>query len=112
MEPKERESIANKIEEKLADTEKKIREYRELTKPVSPENAIGRISRMEAINNKAVFEAALHEAEEKFKKLQEAKERIHSSDFGKCVKCHAEIPFGRLMIMPESTHCVRCARLS
>ena len=28
-----------------------IKEYKELTKPIAPENAIGRISRMDAINN-------------------------------------------------------------
>ena len=37
-------------------------DYKEITKPIAPENAIGRISRMDAINNKSVTEAALRQA--------------------------------------------------
>ncbi|NNK11339.1 MAG: TraR/DksA family transcriptional regulator, partial [Flavobacteriaceae bacterium] len=39
-------------------TEKRIAQYRDLSGPVSPDNAIGRVSRMDAINNKGVMEAA------------------------------------------------------
>ena len=35
--------------------------------PIAPENAIGRVSRMDAINNKSVNEAALKKAEIKLK---------------------------------------------
>ena len=47
------------ITSQLNKLELDIKEYTELTKPISPENAIGRISRMDAINNKSVNEAAL-----------------------------------------------------
>ena len=48
--------VANKLE--ILD--ERIEEYRELTKPIPPENAIGRVSRMDAINNRSVNEAALN----------------------------------------------------
>ncbi len=110
MNKEDRKRIGKKIEEKIREMTLKIADYRELTRPVSPENAIGRISRMEAINNKAVFEAALREAEERLRKLKEAASRVEAPDFGLCISCKGEIPLGRLMIMPESTRCVRCAR--
>ena len=65
MTEKERKKIINTIKEAILDTEQKIQEYSELSKPISPENAIGRISRMDAINNKSVVEASLRESEEK-----------------------------------------------
>ena len=54
MTKKEKIQIKNRIKEAILETTQKIEEYSELSKPISPENAIGRISRMDAINNKSV----------------------------------------------------------
>ena len=43
-----------RVATKLEFLDERIEEYRELTKPIPPENAIGRVSRMDAINNKSV----------------------------------------------------------
>lgn len=83
--------------------------YRSMSSPVSPDNAIGRVSRMDAINNKSVVDAALRKAEERLEKLRAILDRLDDPHFGKCRKCRQSIPEGRLLIMPESTLCVRCA---
>ena len=49
--PSEKENILLRIKEEIVVTEEKVKKYRELTQPISPENAIGRVSRMDAINN-------------------------------------------------------------
>ena len=51
-----------KLEEAISKTIQKIRRYEEMTQPIAPDNAIGRVSRMDAINNKSVIEAALRKA--------------------------------------------------
>lgn len=102
--------ISKKIEEEISKTEKLIADYKEMSKPVSPENAIGRISRMDAINNKSITESALRQAEQKLSKLKQAKDKIGTKDFGICVKCKSPIPVGRILLMPESSKCVNCAR--
>ena len=38
----------------MCSTKKDIKGLKEATKPISPENSIGRVSRMDAINNKSV----------------------------------------------------------
>ncbi len=86
-----------------------IENYKELTKPIAPENAIGRISRMDAINNKSVNEAALKKAEQKLKNLEIALVNINDPDFGICSKCKKPIPVGRILLMPHSRFCVNCA---
>ena len=53
-----------------------------------PENSIGRISRMDAINNKSVVEAALRIAKEKMTELRAMQKKIENSDFGICKKCN------------------------
>jgi DnaK suppressor protein len=106
----EKDEIKNKVIAEIAKTEKTIAEYKEMTKPISPENAIGRISRMDAINNKSVAEAALRQAQAKLSKLSEVLESVADKDFGLCLKCKRPIPIGRILLMPQSRYCVNCAR--
>ncbi len=98
-----------RLNEAIEKTTATIAEYRELTRPEAPDVAIGRVSRMDAINNRSVVEAALRKAEEKLKNLERVKESIGTSEFGKCKKCGQDIPVGRLLIRPESLLCLRCA---
>lgn len=102
--------IIEKIKEEIVKTEKLIAEYKEHSKPVTLDNSIGRISRMDAINNKSITESALRQAENKLTKLNQALDQVGKKDFGICIKCKQPIPLGRLLLMPESKRCVNCAR--
>ncbi len=93
----------------LAKSKIEIENLKELTKPIAPENSIGRISRMDAINNKSVNEAALRTLEQKVKRIESALMRIGDKDFGICRKCKKNIPEGRLLLLPGSIFCVNCA---
>ena len=61
--------------EKIAVTKEKIIKYTELCKPIPPQNSIGRISRMDAINNKSVTEAALRQARKEMYALDTIKKK-------------------------------------
>ncbi len=98
------------IEKEIAKTEKQILDYKESTEPVAPDDSIGRISRMDAINNKSVVEAALRQAEDKLEKLKYVLNKVDNSDFGFYAPCNQPIPLGRILIRPESLYCVNCAR--
>ncbi|MCK5401063.1 MAG: TraR/DksA C4-type zinc finger protein [Flavobacteriaceae bacterium] len=102
--------IETKIIEEIEKTLQSISHYKELTKPIAPENAIGRISRMDAINNKSVNKAALDKAEQKLTNLKVALSNINDFDFGVCFKCKNKIPMGRILLMPQTRFCVNCAR--
>ncbi len=71
-----------KLEETISETEKQINQLIEDTKPISPENSLGRITRMDAINNKSVAEAALRTARRKMSKLKMALSKLDNPDFG------------------------------
>ncbi len=101
--------IKAKIEAEILKTTEKVAEYSELTRPIEPENAIGRISRMDAINNKSVVEAVLRKSKEKLEKLRIALSKIDDDDFGLCIRCHKPIPLGRILIMPQARTCVACS---
>ncbi|MBT8261420.1 MAG: TraR/DksA C4-type zinc finger protein [Bacteroidia bacterium] len=102
--------IKQRINEEIKATKELVLKYRELTKPIAPENAIGRISRMDAINNKSVNDAALRKAETKLKNLEVALSKVDDPDFGICLKCKNEIPLGRIMLLPHAVTCVNCAK--
>ena len=95
---------------KIAQLETEIEEIKKLAAPIEPENAIGRISRMDAINNKSINDRLLRNAAEKLKKLNLALSRIGESKFGFCALCEQAIQEARLMLMPESSLCISCAR--
>lgn len=105
----ERRELKEIISGQINETREEIAHLTELTKPVAPDNAIGRLSRMDAINNKTINEAALRENRKKLQKLERAQENIGNENFGKCGKCGQEIAFGRLKFMPWTTRCVQCA---
>lgn len=105
-----KEHIKARIIEEISDTLKLINKYRELSKPIAPENAIGRISRMDAINNRSVNESALRKAELKFSNLKVALSKLEDKDFGICIRCNTPIPLGRIMLMPHAITCVKCGR--
>lgn len=103
-------AVKHRIQQEIATTEQLVAQYRDLTKPIAPENAIGRVSRMDAINNKSVNDAALRKAETKLKGLISALDRLEEPDFGRCVRCNNEIPLGRILLLPHARTCVNCAR--
>lgn len=102
--------LKSKILDEIAKTENQISIYEELTRPIAPNDAIGRVSRMDAINNKSVNEASLRQARQKLANLKKVLDSCGTSDFGICVKCRQAIPIGRILIRPESLLCVHCAR--
>ena len=109
MDKESRKIIEKKILEEIEKTSTNILEYKKMAQPIAPDDSIGRVSRMDAINNKSVLDAALRKAEMKLKKLKIVQKEINKHGFGQCLKCKKHIPIARLIIVPESKKCVNCA---
>ncbi|MCF8303040.1 MAG: TraR/DksA C4-type zinc finger protein [Bacteroidales bacterium] len=105
----EKEKFRQMVEDKIEKLNSHITELEELTQPIAPENAIGRVSRMDAINNRSVNEAALRQARNKLNGLNHVLQNMDTANFGKCVRCGNDIPMGRLLLVPESGKCIRCS---
>ncbi len=102
--------IRELLNSEIVKTEEQVVRYEDLAQPISPDNAIGRVSRMDAINNKSIVDAALRKAKERLKGLKSSLDKLDSKDFGVCVKCKNNIPIERIFIAPQSSFCVNCAR--
>ena len=109
MNEQQRNEAKSSIKKSIEETRNDISSLKELTKPISPENAIGRVSRMDAINNRSVNEAALRNTINKLALLESALQRVNNEDFGLCIRCKNQIPIQRILLMPQSNRCVHCA---
>ncbi len=109
MQNDQKAKLKENIIEKIKAIKENITSYKLLTKPISPDNAIGRLTRMEAINSKSINEAALGKAKDTLSKLERALAKTDNLDFGLCRACEEPIPYARLMILPETNLCVQCA---
>lgn len=109
MDKHQKETLIASIHQEIATLGKDIPALQELAKPVAPDNAIGRLTRMEAINSKSINEANLASAKARLARLEHALKMSDDPDFGLCMQCGESIPFKRLMVLPDSGLCVSCA---
>ena len=110
MDKSERKILKEKIIALIEKAQNEIISMEAMTEPIKPENSLGRISRMDAINNKSVQEAALRIKRRQFSQLKLALTKIDDKDFGLCSRCRNPIQQARLILLPEKTNCVYCAR--
>ena len=109
MNSEEREELKKEILNEIEIQKQQVESLHKSTKPVAPDNAIGRLTRMEAIGSRAISQATLNTARAKLAKLETALGKVGDPEFGICRRCSNPIPKGRIMLMPESVVCVNCA---
>ena len=98
-------SILKQINEFEAD----ILLLEEAAKPIAPDCAYGRVSRMDAINNKSIVDASLNDKKNTLLRFKYALSKIDTDEFGKCSRCGENISENRLMSIPYVSLCINCA---
>ncbi|MBO6576285.1 MAG: TraR/DksA C4-type zinc finger protein [Rhodothermales bacterium] len=76
---------------------------------IVPDDAIGRLTRMEALQAQQIGQAGRRRLEGRLKNVEKALKALDDGTYGTCVVCGGEILAGRLEIMPEARSCVKCA---
>lgn len=109
MTESEKKRLKAAMEKKQEELTHRVAGLKEATKPQGLDNSVGRVSRMDYINNKSVSEASLRKAEDDLIALSKWLQIYDSDKFGKCYKCGNEINVNRLLLIPASTRCVHCA---
>ena len=109
MDDAQRQEIKDKILDEIISIEARIEELEELTKPIAPDKSLGRLTRLEAMQNKGVNEDALNRARQTLTRLNMAYTQVLTPGFGRCAGCGNAIPLERILAMPQSTLCVNCA---
>lgn len=76
---------------------------------ISPDNAIGRLTRMEAIQAQSISNAGKGRQKKRLDLIGRALVAIEEGDYGLCARCGQAIQTGRLEFRPESRVCMACA---
>ena len=102
------------LEERIQDEIDSLQEEMESSsaerEAVSPDKAIGRLSRLDSMQMQEVAKDAQRRREERLHLLEMAQNRMDDGEYGNCEVCQEEIPFERLEAQPEALRCGRCAR--
>ena len=77
--------------------------------PVALDTAIGRLSRMDAMQTQQMAVELRARQEQQLHEVRMALERMRDGNYGKCRACGQPIAIARLEAMPEAKTCVRCA---
>ena len=73
------------------------------------QQAVGRLSRMDALQNQAMAKATQTRRTAQRQRITAALARIEEDEFGFCEDCGEEIALGRLELDPTAPKCVSCA---
>lgn len=110
MNKKQKKEIHQQLNEQLVGLSAAITDLESQKGSLTPDTSIGRISRMEAIEAASVNSTKMDNYRRHEQALHTALGRLEKDpDFGYCEECGNVIPAGRLALIPEATHCVRCA---
>lgn len=110
MNSREREEFTNVIQKELENLREQLPSLEERMSPVSPDQSIGRLSRLDNMVNQGVVEKQLSQTRTRILKLEMALKRLEEDEeFGTCQECGEKIPMKRLLVMPEAELCVECA---
>jgi DnaK suppressor protein len=109
MEHAEAERFRAQLESLRQEIESELAQEDPTKDSITPDKAIGRLTRMEAIQAQSMSAAGRRRLQARLKKIERAFDRIEDRSYGDCLRCGEPIPEGRLEIVPESAFCVRCA---
>ena len=77
-------------------------------RPVDLDDPIGRVSRIDAIQQQRMAEATRRAAQLRLQQVRAALERLEEGEYGECAQCGEAVGFARLRARPETPFCVAC----
>lgn len=109
MTKEQKEKIKDKILEDINSLDSEIKELQERLQPIAPDCCLGDELRFEMMHEQDVCERILDEAQKRSTKLKYALAKVYRQDYGFCAECDEEIAYERLLLLPESFYCTKCA---
>ncbi len=76
--------------------------------PISLDEPIGRLSRMDAMQQQSMIQANRRTAQTRLTRIEAALRRHANGEYGGCVECEEEIGYARLKAQPEAPFCIDC----
>jgi DnaK suppressor protein len=106
--PSELEELRQLLDKTLADVEAGLAASKDDAKPVDLGLSIGRLSRMDALQQQHMALARRQRVELQHLQIRSALARLSAGAYGSCVKCSEPIGYARLRARPETLLCREC----
>ena len=108
MEKAKQEQFATQIKEAIERLNEQLAESDPVADPVSPDNSIGRLSRVDAMQQQEMRLAIARNRRTELAGLEAALKLIDAGEYGTCLGCGEDIPDKRLEAVPDARMCVPC----
>lgn len=105
--PQRRELHARLLELR-AELEALLASSAEGARPVDLDQPIGRLSRMEALQQQSMVQAGRENARSRLQRVQAALALFERDEYGLCRRCEEPIGYPRLSAQPEAPFCLAC----
>ena len=101
--------LKSSLEQLQSELQQQLDRAKEATATVNlDQTLLGRVSRMDAMQQQSVALSTLNLTRKKLQRVQSALRDIDSGDYGFCKRCDEEIGFSRLKVQPEANLCIHC----
>lgn len=100
--------LRDDLEKLNAELEQQLESSRDEGAPVSLDEPIGRLSRMDAIAQREVSKAGRRQQTLELGRIRAALQAISEGEYGICRACDEPVGYRRLKARPNVTVCVRC----
>jgi len=106
----DREDVITRLQTLRADLLKLLRQSSQGAEPISLDQPIGRLSRMDALQQQSMTQANRRATAQRLEQVDAALQRLDRGDYGLCLACEEDIPADRLRVRPEAALCITCQR--
>ena len=100
--------LAAVLEKSRRALEAQLKISKEGAKPVGLDNPIGRLSRMDAIQQQQMTKANRASAERRLRQVTASLDAIARGEYGYCRSCEEPVGYRRLKARPETPFCLDC----
>lgn len=104
----QRESLRALLQQKLDEVQHGLLTSREDARPVGLDLSIGRLTRVDALQQQHMAAARRRGLETQSAQIQQALSKLQAGTYGACARCGEPIGYARLKVRPESPYCIRC----
>ena len=104
----QREELHQELLDLRHELKKLLEDSSDGARPVSLDEPIGRLSRMDAMQQQSMVQANRRTAQTRLTRIKNALRRLASDEYGLCAGCEEEIGYARLKAQPEAPFCIDC----
>ena len=108
MTKQQRQGLAKKISTEISALKKLVAVMEKSANLLHPDGPGNRFSLRDMIKMKSADERQLRAARVRLNRLERALNKIDDPEFGTCFICEQPVPLARLLVIPETTRCIKC----